>query len=98
MIIIDKIINYNNITDIKCEEAVRNGYDGTLEKIKKYLEEHLAPHYTFKDQTKVAIKFTYEREDVGCFEVDLLLSPDFKNKEAFFRALLLIDDPMKRLM
>ena len=84
--------------EINHKDAAENGYDDTLKKVKEFLEKNLAPYYTFENTTEVAIKFKYEHPDVGSLDVDLLLSPFFETKEAFFCGLLDIDDPLTRLM
>lgn len=77
------------------EEADRNGYDDTLEKIKHYLKEELSPSYTYLETTDVALEFRYELPEGGYLKVDLLLSPYWTGKEAYLRDLATIKNRLR---
>ena len=85
-------------TGIDFMAASKDGYGDLQEKIKTYLERELAPNYTHRDDTKVAIKFRYTLPETGYLDVDLLLSPHWKDEESYYADLAQIKPPIKRLM
>lgn len=78
--------------------AAENGnYTDILEKIDDYLSEELGDEYNYEDFTDVALKFGYILPDGTILDVDLLLSPYWKEGEllSFLRT---VHPPVRRLM
>ena len=78
--------------------AAENGnYTDILEKIDDYLSEELGDEYNYEDFTDVALKFGYSLPDGTIRDVDLLLSPYWKEGEllSFLRT---VHPPVRRLM
>ena len=71
-----------------------NGYADILGKVEKFLCKELAPNYTLvDDKPTMLIEFTYKDPDSKInLEVDLLLSPYFKDEIAFLKGLKEIDE------
>jgi len=78
--------------------AAENGnYTDILEKIDDYLSEELGDEYNYEDFTDVALKFGYILPDGTILDVDLLLSPYWKEGEllSFLRT---VHPPVRRLL
>lgn len=80
---------------INFHEADENGYDDYLDKIESYLERKLSPFYTFLSKTDVAIEFSYRLPEGGYLKVDLLLSPHWSSREAYFHDLAAINNRLR---
>lgn len=78
--------------------AAENGnYTDILKKIDDYLSEELGDEYNYEDFTDVALKFGYILPDGTILDVDLLLSPYWKEGE-LLSFLQTVHPPVRRLM
>ena len=83
---------------ISFKEADQNGYDHLLDKIESYLEIKLSPHYTYEGKTDVAITFKYALPEGGSLKIDLLLSPYWSSREAYFRDLAAMKNCLRQVL
>jgi len=93
-----KVNDHHLFTGIDPAAAAEDGYGEILDKLNQYLSELLHDKYHFEDTSDVALKFRYTFPDGMTLDVDLLLSPFWKDREELLRFLQTIQSPVKRLM
>lgn len=73
---------YMDFSEIVYTDVLKDGYSEIQDKLEKYMEKKLSPHYTYLDTSHVAVQFKYKE-----LNIDLLLSPYWKTREEYYDAM-----------